>query len=81
MSTASPCMEPKELLTRVSEITCPAVQIGEESKVQFYSDGVVVGSTVSFSCASGYNLTAGNATCACEITGNWSCGTPTCTSE
>ncbi|KAK2138140.1 hypothetical protein NP493_8681g00002 [Ridgeia piscesae] len=61
------------------EITCPAIRIGEESKVQFYTDGVVVGSTVSFSCAPGYNLTAGDATCACEITGNWSCGTPTCT--
>ncbi|KAI0231624.1 hypothetical protein LSAT2_018021 [Lamellibrachia satsuma] len=63
------------------EITCPAIQSDEDSKVKFFTDGVVVGSHVTYSCVAGYRLSAGDATCACLVSGKWSCGPPTCTRE
>ncbi|KAI0238242.1 hypothetical protein LSAT2_011135 [Lamellibrachia satsuma] len=61
------------------EITCPAIQSSEDSKVKFFSDGVIVGSHVTYSCVAGYRLSAGDATCDCFVSGKWSCGPPTCT--
>ncbi|KAI0229120.1 P-selectin [Lamellibrachia satsuma] len=61
------------------EITCPAIQIGEDSKLKFFTDGIIIGSHVTYSCVTGYRLSAGDATCECLISGKWSCGPPTCT--
>ncbi|KAI0220809.1 CUB and sushi domain-containing protein 1 [Lamellibrachia satsuma] len=60
------------------EITCPEIEIRNDSKVRFYSNGVNIGSRVTYSCFPGYKLPVGGATCECLSTGNWSCGTPTC---
>ena len=64
-----------------SEITCPEIQIDDISKVKVFTDGVVVGSHAKYSCVIGYELSPGVATCECLISGNWSCGPPTCTRE
>jgi len=64
-----------------SEKLCPAIQTDEGSKVKFFTDGVVIGSKVIYSCIAGYTHSAAAVTCKCLISGNWSCGPPTCKRE
>ncbi|KAK2182995.1 hypothetical protein NP493_328g02002 [Ridgeia piscesae] len=63
------------------EITCPAISVDDSTKAKVLTNGVVVGSRATYSCVRGHEITAGNATCECLVSGKWSCGPPTCTRE
>ena len=67
--------------TLISEITCPKIQLDEDWNVKFITDGVIVGSHVTYTCVIGYKRSAGDATCECLVNGTWSCGPPTCRRE
>ncbi|KAI0235778.1 Sushi, von Willebrand factor type A, EGF and pentraxin domain-containing protein 1, partial [Lamellibrachia satsuma] len=63
--------------------TCREDQLwtGEQPvfEVKIFTDGIVVGSHATYSCVTGYELSAGVAMCECLISGSWSCAQPTCT--
>ncbi|KAK2192700.1 hypothetical protein NP493_25g07031 [Ridgeia piscesae] len=61
------------------EIACPAILVDDSKKAKVLTNGVVVGSRATYSCERGHEITAGNATCECLVSGKWSCGPPTCT--
>jgi len=69
------------ICTLISAITCPKIQVDEDWNVKFTTDGVIVGSHVTYACVTGYRLSAGDATCECLDSGEWSRGPPACRRE